>query len=225
MTTVASSKTSLKQRQKKKPEAGASSLGSLTEKPFGASTQRSISALRPNPKNPRLPFTDAQADVFKRSLAEYGDLSGIVENTRTGQLVGGHKRVEQFRQDEKAAVVVEHLDAPDATGTLAYGYAHVSGTRFAYRLVDWPESKEKAANLAANQFGAEFDWLQVQNMLTELDGQVDLSLTGFSAEEMAQIKDDTTQPIAPSEFGVADENLPIEHKCPKCGYQWSGKPA
>jgi hypothetical protein len=190
MTTAASSKASQKQRKKKQPVAGASSPQNPTSEPSGASSPRPISALKANPRNPRLPFSESQADAFKRSLAEYGDLSGIIENQRTGQTVGGHKRCQQFASDPKAAIVVtDMLETADATGTLAYGYVETGGTRFAYRLVDWPESKEKAANLAANQFGAEFDWLQVQNMLTELDGQVDLSLTGFSAEEMAQIKD------------------------------------
>jgi hypothetical protein len=145
MTTAASSKTSKPQRKKKQPQDAESPPSSPTEKHSGASTPRPLSALRPNPKNPRLPFTDAQADAFKRSLAEYGDLSGIVENKRTGNLVGGHKRVQQFQQDEAATIAfTHHLEAPDASGTLAYGYVETVGTRFAYRLVDWPESKEKA---------------------------------------------------------------------------------
>jgi hypothetical protein len=140
---------------------------------------RSVSTLKANPKNPRQPFNVAQLDAFKRSLAEYGDLSGIIENQRTGQLVGGHKRVEQFAQDDLGRVVItERLKAPDKTGTLAYGHVETQGTRFAYRLVDWDETKEKAANLAANQFGAEFEWIDVQSILNELDGKVDLSLTG-----------------------------------------------
>lgn len=30
---------------------------------------------------------------------------------------------------------------------------------------------------------------------------------------------------APEASPVSDENLEIEHSCPKCGYRWSGKPA
>ncbi len=190
MTQPASSKTSPKRSKKKEQPGGASSPLNPTNGHGGASSPRLLSDLKPNPRNPRLPFSEPQADAFRRSLAEYGDLSGIVENKRTGQIVGGHKRVEQFKQDKQAKIHLwQQFDEPNAEGTLAFGFVSANGGNFFYRLVDWPEEKEKAANLAANQFGAEFDWLEVQNMLTELDGQVDLSLTGFSAEEMAQIKD------------------------------------
>jgi hypothetical protein len=33
-----------------------------------------------------------------------------------------------------------------------------------------------------------------------------------------------SQPEAPTEFQEYDENLETEFKCPKCGYEWSGKP-
>jgi hypothetical protein len=28
----------------------------------------------------------------------------------------------------------------------------------------------------------------------------------------------------PEEFGEYGEDIATEHRCPKCGYQWSGKP-
>lgn len=172
-----------------------------------------------NPANPRLPFTESEADVFKRSLAEFGDLSGVTENRRTNRLVGGHKRVEQFRADPAASVTItETLAAPDAVGTLAYGHVICFGTRWSYRLVDWPENKEAAANLAANQFGAEFDWSGVSETLKLAQG-MDLALTGFDAEEVARHMKEVS---APNEFPVVDQNIETEHQCPKCGYAFSG---
>lgn len=32
-----------------------------------------------------------------------------------------------------------------------------------------------------------------------------------------------TEPTAPENFPVADENLPTEHACPSCGYKWIGQ--
>lgn len=172
-----------------------------------------------NPANPRQPWAAVRAEEFRRSLEAFGDLSGIVENKVTGRLVGGHKRTDQFAADPAATVTVtERLAEPDATGTLAYGYVTSMGTRWAYRLVDWPEAKEAAANLAANQWGAEWDMAGVRSMLASLDG-TDLALTGFDAAEVERL---TREVQAPAEFGKVDENIETEHQCPKCGYKFSG---
>ncbi len=51
-------------------------------------------ALKPNPANPRKPWAAKQAATFAESLAVFGDLSGVVENMRTGRLVGVDKWIE-----------------------------------------------------------------------------------------------------------------------------------
>ena len=55
-------------------------------------------------------------------------------------------------------------------------------------------------------------------LLTSLDGE--LLGTGFSEDALAKL-------IAapPASFPSADEDLATEHRCPKCGYEWSGRPA
>lgn len=145
-------------------------------------------ALLPNPANPRKPWAAGQAATFAESLAVFGDLSGVVENVRTGRLVGGHKRTDQFAADAAAEVIItDRLEQPDATGTLAFGYVVSLGTRWAYRLVDWLEDKEAAANVAANKWGAEFDFGALERMLPTMNG-FDLKLTGFSDAEWKEVK-------------------------------------
>lgn len=48
---------------------------------------------------------------------------------------------------------------------------------------------------------------------------------GFSAEEIESLMQPAEVPErnAPEEFKILDENLPVEHQCPKCKYVWSGK--
>jgi hypothetical protein len=145
-------------------------------------------ALTPNAKNPRLPWKDEkQSDAFAKSLAEFGDLSGVVFNLATGRLVGGHKRVEAFKASGNPDITRTHeLASPDASGTVAYGFAVLeSGVRFSYREVSWSESKESAALLAANRWGAEWSWEGVSEIVKELDGLgSDMSLTGFTLDEL-----------------------------------------
>jgi hypothetical protein len=109
-------------------------------------------------------------------MDEFGDLSGIVRNVRTGNLVGGHQRVKCF----DASWEVKKTKASDGTGTVAVGYIETPRGRWVYREVDWDESKEKAANLAANKHGGEWDIPKLDVVLGELRAiNFDMELTGF----------------------------------------------
>jgi ParB-like chromosome segregation protein Spo0J len=148
-----------------------------------------LSELTPNSRNPRK-ITDQRLSALRRSLREFGDLSAIVFNRTTKRLVGGHQRTKIFQRDKAAKVIiVEILDKPDKWGTVATGYVELSdGNRFAYREVDWAEDREKAAMLAANAHGGEFDQEQVNVLLTELDDAAfDIDLTGL---ELPKIVDE-----------------------------------
>jgi hypothetical protein len=96
---------------------------------------KTIDDLRQADYNPRKISSKAAAALSK-SLGDFGDLSGIVWNQRTGNLVCGHQRVAELRK----------LGAQLIDGALQI----VSGERFAVRIVDWPIVKEKSANVVAN---------------------------------------------------------------------------
>jgi hypothetical protein len=155
-------------------------------------TPASVGELSPNPRNPRKPWKDTKTrDSFLHSLQSFGDLSGIVYNLTSKQLVGGHKRVAEFKADGAAAnlCVTDRLSHPDASGSVAYGYVEMSnGVRFAYREVQWDKAKEAAANLAANKWGAEWDLPAVVDMLAEAQaGGFDIELTGFDLPEVEEL--------------------------------------
>lgn len=141
--------------------------------------KQTLASRNPNKRNPRKPFTEHQAIAFKKSINEFGDLSGLVWNRRTKTLIAGHKRREEFLADNPTVEITETLDKPDAVGTTAWGYVDIRGTRFSYREVDWPKSKEAAANIAANKHSADFDVDMVSTILSELPPSFDLSITGF----------------------------------------------
>ena len=168
-----------------------------------------VADLQANPNNPRKDWTAAQAEAFKKSLAEFGDLSGIVFNLTTRQLVGGHKRVIEFQQDKKPALVKDGaLTIPTEDGTVCYGHVTLSsGARFAYREVKWSKAKEAAANLAANKWGADWEWEGVSGLLEEAkDGGFDLTLTGFSNSEFEPLLAADWTPPEAGEMPAAKEN-------------------
>lgn len=160
--------------------------------------------LKANPKNPRT-MSDAKLKMLTKSLAEFGDLGCIVFNKRTGHITGGHQRLKSLPGD--AEIIMD---------TETYGHVEINGDRFGYRVVDWDETKEKAANIAANKHGGEWDLAQLSEWLTELDQfGVDFELTGFSHEEAVQLFAPEFVPGNLEEQGKLDEKKKVH--CPNCG--------
>lgn len=118
-----------------------------------------LSDLRAAGYNPRR-ISDEALKGLGYSLKEFGDLSGIVFNTRTGNLVAGHQRVKAL-QAQYGDLAIEK------------GHIHANGDLFPVRLVDWPKEKELAANVAANSPTIQGEF--TEDLQTLLDSiQVDL---------------------------------------------------
>jgi DNA modification methylase len=99
-----------------------------------------LSNLKGAAYNPRK-ISDEALSGLKYSLNEFGDISGIVFNERTGHLVAGHQRIK--------ALIAEYGDLViDTKENWVVKTPH--GQTFPVRRVDWPIEKEKAANVAAN---------------------------------------------------------------------------
>lgn len=172
------------------------------------------SDLNPNPKNPRR-ITDDKLAMLKKALTEFGDLSGLVYNRRTQQLVGGHQRLKIIPLD--AEITIDHLHkTPTRTGTVAEGHVEIDGEAFKYREVDWDEAREKAANIAANKHGGEWDNSMLQEWIIELDQfSFDPDLLGFNHEELIKFLVPEFQPGTADEQGSLDKKKDVE--CPNCG--------
>ncbi len=153
-----------------------------------AKQKMKIKDLKPADYNPRK-ITSEKLTMLKKALTEFGDLSGIVYNRRTQRLVGGHQRVKTFDKSWE----ITKMKAADKRGTVALGYVETPHGRMTYREVDWTEAKEKAANIAANQQGGEFDDGLLKDLVKELKlNGADMDLIGFDAEELSAIFTDNT---------------------------------
>lgn len=129
-----------------------------------------LSELSKAPYNPRK-ITPEQANALRRSLNEFGNVEPIVWNKQTGHIVGGHQRI----------------DALKALGE----------TETDILVVDMPEEREKALNIALNKISGEWDNDLLANVLQELlDGGADLTLTGFDENELGA--------LLPAEEGLTD---------------------
>lgn len=166
-----------------------------------------IKDLTPNPDNPRT-ISDEKLKMLKRTLTEYGDLGGFVFNRKTKQLVGGHQRAKLFEKKSKIVIDKKYIKTTK-TGTVAEGYVELLGERFKYREVFWDETREKAANIAANKGAGEWDLPKLSEWLKSIDDfGFDLDLTMFDELERASLLNVTQ--VTPDE--AKDNALP---KIPK----------
>ena len=144
---------------------------------------KTVADLTHDPKNPRK-ISEEQLEALGKAMEEFGDLSGIVYNRTTKQLVGGHQRTKHMPPE--AEVHIEHKRSkPNKQGTVATGYVLIGTERWGYREVRWDAEKETAANIAANKHGGEWDVPLLSDALFELqEVGFDMDLTGFSAADL-----------------------------------------
>lgn len=142
-----------------------------------------VSSIKPADYNPR-EMTKEQHVILGRSLVKFGDLSGIVVNVKTGNLVGGHQRLRHLNAEWP--ILKEPFK--DKAGTVARGDIVTPWGPMAYREVSWDLKTEMAANVAANRISGDWNFKSLKELLSELnDGEFDLTLTGFTEEELGKL--------------------------------------
>jgi hypothetical protein len=185
-----------------------------------AKTPKVVADLTPAEYNPR-GMTDEQHQARAKSMQEFGDLSGIVFNRRTGSLVGAHQRREHLPADLPIVLHERRRSTPNKQGTIATGYVDLDGERWQYREVDVDVEREKAMNVAANKHSGFWNYDELARVLEDFE-TIEAELVGFSEVELQSIirnslPDDDGDDI-PDEFPEVDPTT--EHECPKCGYEF-----
>jgi rubrerythrin len=134
-----------------------------------------------------------------KSLAVFGWQQPIVVN-RDGLIIVGHTRY-------KAALSMGWTE----------GWVHV-----AENLT--PE-QEKAYRIADNKTGEFADW-DMEKLAIDIasldEAGADLGMLCFPDGEVERILAAAEEASPPEDFDEVDENISTDHKCPKCGYVWSG---
>ncbi|WP_051105646.1 ParB N-terminal domain-containing protein [Parafrankia discariae] len=154
-----------------------------------------IDSVKPYPGNART-HNDAE---LRGSLIEHGQFRPLVVNEPTREILAGNGTWEQAR---------------------ALGWDEIAVT-----WVDVDPLQAKKINLVDNRLGdlAGYD----DRLLAELIGSLgdDLTGTGYTANDLDQLIKGLDGPDAPDDFPDYGDDIPTDHQCPKCGYEWSGKTA
>ena len=122
--------------------------------------EKKLSELNAATYNPRVTLEPGMEEFekLKKSIEHFGDVEPIVWNERTGNVVGGHQRLQ----------VLKFLGRETATVS----------------VVDLGEKEEKLLNLALNKAKGEWDNAKLEKMLRDMDTE-NLDFTGFGPDEIA----------------------------------------
>ena len=143
--------------------------------------KKNTADLLPAYYNPRkdLKPGDPEYEKLKRSLEQFGYVEPAIWNKATGRVVGGHQRLK---------VLID------------MGITEVECV-----VVDLPDDKEKALNIALNKISGDWDKDKLAVLIADLQGTAfDVSLTGFDAAEIDDLFKDTLKD------GVKDDNFDVD---------------
>lgn len=120
--------------------------------------------IRPAAYNPRVTLKpgDKDYEALKNSLERFGVAEPLIVNETTGNLVGGHQRLNVLKASGATEVEVV--------------------------LVEMDEDKEKLLNIALNKIDGEWDYKKLEAMFEEIEAD-DIKFTGFSQEELDNLFD------------------------------------
>jgi site-specific DNA-methyltransferase (adenine-specific) len=107
-------------------------------------------------------------------------------------------------------------------------------TLLAADRLGWPEidvwivdvDDEKAKRIVATDNRSSDLGVYDDHALFELlDSLSDLAGTGYSDKDLVALSKLQDDPEPPADFPTFDEDIETDYCCPKCGYEWSGKPS
>ena len=163
----------------------------------------SIKDLKSDHKNARK-RTDRSAELIKESLQRYGAARSIVID-EDNRILAGNGPIEGAKEAGIDRIRVIETDGDEV---------------IAVRRTGLTEEQKVGLALADNRTSDLSEW--DQEMLNRLGEQHDISLF-FSQDDLDGILEVDVEQLPPEDFAEVDDDITTEHRCPPCGYEWSGK--
>ena len=164
---------------------------------------QSINSLKSDHKNARK-RTDRSSELIKESLQRYGAARSIVIDEEN-RILAGNGTVEGAK-----AAGISNIRVIETEGDEI----------IAVRRTGLSEEQKVGLALADNRTSDLSTW--DQEMLNRLGEQHDISLF-FSQDDLDGILETEAEVLPPEDFAEVDDDITTEHRCPSCGYEWSGK--
>lgn len=133
-------------------------------------------------KNPRK-ISEKQLAKLKANIEELGDLSGIVHDLNSDEIISGNQRSRVIDINKCQIDIVEKYDTPNKQGTVAWGYVIFDGQKLNYRQVRWDEKQREKANITANALGGDWDFDILEDKFDSMN-LVDWGLTKLEEQKV-----------------------------------------
>lgn len=156
-----------------------------------------VNQIKRAPYNPRIDLTPEmpEYEAIKRSFEEFGYVTSMTLNGRTGNLVGGHQRLK---------ILVDEFGVTEVDVDVVY----------------LSLSDEKLLNIALNKTGGDWDTQALAELLGELKAaDADVSLTGFDEDAIAKLlkslkgdEPDTSPQLGDFEYRVIVDCADEDHQ-------------
>ena len=153
-----------------------------------------ITNLTLDPENARQ-HNEQNIQAIMGSLEEFGQRKPIVI-TGAGVIVAGNGTVEAAKR---------------------LGWLEIQAVRIPD---DWTAEQTKAFALADNRTAELASW----NSIKLSEQLIELEEADFKIEEFGFAKEQFVEDTKPEEFPTFDDVEETSHRCPKCHYEWNGKP-
>jgi len=111
--------------------------------------------------------TAEEIQKLKESIELLGDISGIVYDVSTDEIICGNQRSSIIDINNRDITYVKEFKKPDKFGTLAYGHVEWEGQLYTFRKVKWNEEQRQLANLSANLMYSSYDFFELGRNFTE----------------------------------------------------------
>lgn len=156
--------------------------------------------LNPAPWNPR-GITPEARKRLKEGISQFGLVEPVVARREDRLIVGGHQRRELAVIEKWAKVPVVFVEG-----------------------LDDAQAKALAVLLNNQEAQGRFETRMLASLLSDIRrAGGDPTSSGYDTEQVAALLKKLT-PDAPAEFPAIPGQVSTLYECPKCHYEWSGKP-
>lgn len=156
------------------------------------------------------------AEVLDRSLDELGAGRSVVldKNLVT---IGGEKTQIAYRNNGGENVILVETQGDEL----------VAVVRTDLDLYDEDDRRGRLLSIIdnwASQISLKLDPKRIVEEYNKPEDVSGLNLSGYVEEdEIESFRAKLAADVAPDDFPEYDDDLETEHRCPKCGYEWSGR--
>lgn len=187
-----------------------------------------VDAITPHPRNYNV-HPDEQIERLRASARRFGQVRSIVVQAGAPgkyMLVAGEGYWTAHKAEGKALIradiIPANWSALQVEGYLVADNELMRGSEIdELRLAELQE-EQRLGGVDLASLGTSLD--EHQELMERL-ATLQLASGGYEDDGSAAHSDDDDEnaPDAPEDFKSFDTDLPTEHRCPRCGYTWSGK--